>query len=236
MSVRLNVVFATAVILALNSPLPVFAVPCAPWKEAEKSLRSAWGKGYPNEKIVKIEKNGEASSYDKMKATGQTKTDARGDKWEFYAKNTYCRVPAKVLVQQGSGQRLFEVSAIFRKSGNTFVFDDLGVGESSAVAGAGQEAPAKDDIKALIAAHWEEKHPGTKVEKVAVSAPELKKDSKAGRWWYTTGADIHIVDENGTKKKCSNDYTTIHKGEQGKEGVDAGGPWKVYFLDDPDCK
>src|SRR6185369_3774874 len=111
-----------------------WAVQCGSWKDAEKSLRSSWAKGYPNEKIIKIEQNGEASSYDKMKATGQTKIDAHGDKWEYYSKNTFCRVPAKVLVQQGSGQRQFEVSAIFRKAGNKFVFDDMGVGESSAIA------------------------------------------------------------------------------------------------------
>jgi hypothetical protein len=49
------------------------------------------------------------------------------------------------------------------------------------------------------------------------------------------GADIFIVAEDGTKQKCSNDYTTFYKGEKGLEGVDASGPYKVYFLDDPSC-
>lgn len=212
-----------------------WAVPCAPWKDAEKALSSAWTKGYPNEKILKIEANGEPSSYDKMKSTGQTKIDAHGDKWEYYSKNTFCRVPAKVLVQQGSGKRVFDVSAIYRKSGSKFVFDDIGVGESVPLAEAGQEAPSKDEIKKMIAGHWVELHPGTKVEKVAISAPELKKDSSAGRWWYTTGADIYIVNEEGQNQKCVNDYTTVHKGEKGQEGVDARGSWKIYFLDDPTC-
>jgi len=233
---RIAFVALLAAILVVASTQLVLAVPCASWKDAEKSLRSAWAKGYPNEKIITIEQNGEASTYDKMKATGQTKIDAHGDKWEYYAKNTFCRVPAKVLVQQGGGKRIFNVSAIFRKAGSKFVFDDMGVGESEAVAGAGQEAPAKDDIKQLISAHWVELHPGTKVQKVAISAPELKRDSKAGRWWYTTGADIHIVDEDGQAKKCVNDYTTVYKGEKSREGVDASGPWKVYFLDDPTCR
>jgi hypothetical protein len=213
-----------------------WAVNCATWKEADKSLRSAWAKGYPNEKILKIEQNGEPSSYEKFKATGQTKIDSKGDKWEYYTKNKFCRVPAKVTVQQGANQRIFNVSAIYRIAGKKFVFDDLGVGESEAVAAKGQEAPAKDEIKKMIADFWLEKNPNTKVEKVAISAPELKTDSSAGRWWYYTGADIHIIDEDGSKKKCSNDYTTLFKGEKGKEGVDPSGPWKIDFLDTPSCR
>lgn len=213
-----------------------WAVPCASWQEAEKAIRGAWGKKYPGEKILKVEANGEATSYDKLKATGQTKIDSRGDKWEYYTKNTFCRVPGKVVAQQGSGKRVFEVSAIFRKAGSKFVFDDLGVGESSAVAEAGQQAPSKDEIKKLIAAHWVDLHPGSTVDKVAISDAEYKKDSSKGRWWYTTGADIYVTTEDGQKQKCVNDYTTVYKGEQGAEGVDASGPWKVYFLDTPSCR
>ncbi len=212
------------------------AVPCATWKEAEKSLRGAWAKGYPNEKILKIEQSGEPSSYEKFKSTGQTKIDSKGDKWEYYTKNKFCRVPARVTVQQGANQRIFNVSAIYRVAGKKFFFDDLGVGESEAVAAKGQEAPAKDEIKRMITELWLQKNPNTKVEKVAISAPELKTDSSAGRWWYYTGADIHIIDEDGSKKKCSNDYTSLYKGEKGKEGVDASGPWQIDFFDTPSCR
>jgi hypothetical protein len=215
--------------------LPALAVPCASWKEAERSLRAAWAKGYPNEKILKVEPNGEPSSYDKLHSTGQEKIDEYGDKWEAYARQTFCRVPAKVQVQRGAGQAAMEVSAIFAQKGGKFVFDDIGVGESTEVAAAGQQAPSKDEIKKMISAYWLSKNPNTKVEKVAVATPELKRDSAAGRWWYSAGADIYIVDEDGEKKKCSNDYTTIYKGEKEKEGVDPSGPWKVYFLDDPSC-
>jgi hypothetical protein len=235
MLMRLNLILAAALVLAFAWLNPVSAEPCATWKAAEKALRSAWAKGYPNEKIIKIEQNGEPTSYDKLKATGKTKIDEHGEKWEYYKKNTYCQVPAKVLVQQGSGKRVFNVSAIFRKAGSTFVFDDMGVGESYAMAEQGQEPPTKDEIKKLITDLWLEKNPGSKVTKVAISNPELKKDSSKGRWWYNTGADIYTVDASGNSKKCSNDYTTVYKGEKGMEGVSPAGPWKVYFLDDPSC-
>ena len=230
-----SVVF-TVMVLALTNISVAFAVPCASWKDAEKSLRIAWAKGYPNEKILKLEQNGEPDVYDKMKATGQTKIDAHGDKWEYYTKNSFCRIPAKATVQQSGGQRVFNVSAIFRKAGKGFVFDDMGVGESEAVAQAGQGAPTKDEAKKLIADYWLSKHPETKVTKVAISAPEYKNDSSSGRWWYYTGADIYITDENGSSQKCSNDYTSIYKGEKGAEGKNSSGPWRVDFLDDPSCR
>jgi|GEM_PF-1316803 len=223
------------VMLVLVTNRGALAVPCASWKDAEKSLRSAWAKGYPNEKIIKIEQNGEPDVYDKMKSTGKTKIDSHGDKWEYYSKNTFCRIPAKATVQQVGGLRIFNVSAIFRKSGKGFVFDDMGVGESEAVAKTGQGAPSKDEAKKLIADYWLEKHPETKVTKVAISAPEFKNDSRSGRWWYYTGADIYVTDENGNNRKCSNDYTSLYKGEKGAEGKDSSGPWKVDFLDNPVC-
>ncbi|QOX80219.1 hypothetical protein FY034_15175 [Trichlorobacter lovleyi] len=232
---NLLLVFLCCLVLV---PLSAWAggVPCASWKDAEMSLRKAWAKGYPTEKILSIVQDGEPSSYDKLKSTGQTKIDAHGDKWEFYAKNSYCRVPAKVTVRQSSGQRVFSVSAIYRKSGKGFVFDDMGVGQSSAVAPSAQQAPSKDEFKKMIAAYWLELHPETKVETVKATDAEYKNDSSTGRWWYNIGADIYIVSENGARQKCSNDYTTLYKGEKGKEGVDASGPWKVYFLDDPSCR
>jgi hypothetical protein len=234
MRVRLELLVAVVVCFAVV-PAAVAAVPCASWKTAEKDLRAAWAKGYPNEKLVSVTANGEASAYDKLKSTGQEKIDEYGDKWEAYSKQKFCRVPATAVAQQGAGQRKFSVSAIYVVKGGKFSFDDIGVGESQAIAAAGQEAPSKDDMKKMIAAYYVEKNPNVKVEKVALSAAELKADSSKGRWWYSVGADIFIVAEDGTKQKCSNDYTTFYKGEKGLEGVDATGPYKVYFLDDPSC-
>jgi hypothetical protein len=200
-------------------------------------LRSAWPSKYPGETIQKLEPAGAPSSFEKEESTGKQKIDEHGDRYEHFVKVTYCRVPAKAtILRAGGSQVVFEVSAIYKQTAGGFVFSDIGVSGSSEVAGTGQEPPSKEDAKKLIADYWVQKNPGTRVEKVAISTPELKKDASAGRWWYTTGADIYVIQQDGTKQKCSNDYTTIYKGTQGKEGVDASGPYKVYFLDDPSCQ
>lgn len=223
--------------LALASLQPLTAVPCASPAEAEAAIRKAWPAKYPGETIQKYESAGEASAYTKLETTGKETIDEYGNRWEYVKNATYCRIPARVTARRASGSMVvFDVSAIFRQVGGAYSFMNIGVGGSSEVASSGQEAPGRDAIKKLIADLWVSLHPGSKVERVAISDPELKKDSTAGRWWYTTGADIYVTDENGTKQKCSNDYTTIFKGETGKEGVNASGPWKASFLDDPACR
>lgn len=234
----MNKTFFSMTFAALTlSSAPLMAVPCAKFADAEKALRNIWPKSYPGEKIESIAANGAASNYTKAEASGKDFIDEYGNRWEWVEKVKYCRVPGKVTVTRADGSRvLFNVSAIFRQDGKKFKFATIGVGSSEEVAGAGQEAPSKDEVKKLISALWLSQHPDHKVEKVAISAPEIKKDSSAGRWWYTTGADIHIINESGEKQKCSNDYTTVYKGEKGQEGKNPAGPWQVYFLDDPSCR
>lgn len=225
--------------LALAALQPLAAAPCAPAKDAEAAIRKAWPGKYPGETIQKYEPNGEPSAYTKLESTGKETIDEYGNRWEYVKNAVYCRIPAKVTAKRSSGSLVvFDVSAIFRNVSGVYSFMGIGVGGSSELAASGQEAPSKDAIKKLIADLWVSLHPGNRVERVAISDPELKKDSAAGRWWYTTGADIYVIDENGTKQKCSNDYTTIFKGEPGKEGVNAGPslPWKASFLDDPSCR
>jgi hypothetical protein len=191
------------------------------WKDAEKGLRGDWAKKYSNEKILKAEQNGSARNYEKI---------------ESGVKVSYCDIPAKVTAQQSGGKRVFNVTAIFRKTGGLFRYTGMSVGESEAAAEKGQEAPTKDQIKKLVADLYAKQNPGAKVTKVLLSDPELKKDSSAGRWWYNVGADVYIVDATGKSKKCTNDYTSVYRGEKGQEGVNASGPWQVEFIDDFVCK
>jgi hypothetical protein len=191
------------------------------WGDVEKGLHSTWAKNYPKEKIIKIEKVGSPRDYEKV---------------ENGKKVAYCDYPAKVLAQQTSGKRVFNVTAIFRKTGGSFAYNGMSIGESTALAEKGQESPTKDEIKKLVSALYAKNNPGVKVTKVSLSDPELKKDSAKGRWWYNVGADVYITDKLGKSKKCVNDYTTVYKGVKGSEGVNASGPWQVYFLDDFVCK
>lgn len=206
------------------------------WSDADKGLRDAWARGYPNERIVTLEANGKPDAYEKAKATGETKIDEYGNTAEYYTKNTFCRVPAKALVQIGTAQKIYSLSAIFRRDGAGFVFEDIAVGGSTDVVAAGRPTLSKDHAKELIAALWVSQNPGTTVDEVRCSDPEYKSQASKGRWWYATGADIYITDASGAKKRYANDMTNIYKGEKGKEGVDPSGEWKVFFLDKPMLK
>lgn len=213
----------------------LYAEGCASWTTAESQIKSAWPKKYPGEKILKISANGAASSYEKMESTGQERIESDAERYEYFVKVSYCRVPARVSVKRSNGsESLYEVSAIFKQGATGYQFSDIAVGDSSEVAASGQEPPTKDEIKKLIAELWISLHPDNRVEKVALSDPELKKDTGKNRWWYNVGADIYIINADGDKQKCVNDYTSIYRGSEGKEGQD-NGPYRALFLETPSC-
>jgi len=207
------------------------------WEEAEANLREAWERGYPNEKIIKLEQAGPPDTFEKEIPTGETKIDEYGEHHAYIAKSKFVRIPAKALVQQGAGQKIFSLAAVFQEQdGDEFVFEDMLVGGSQEVVQAGQETPTKDQAKQLIAALWESMNPGVKVTEVKCADLERKSQSSKGRWWYATGADLSVTEADGSKKVYSNDMTNIFKGVKGAEGVDPSGDWKCAFIDKPQPK
>jgi hypothetical protein len=231
-----KIILVSIVGIAAFAGSPLFADDCATWTVAQGHLKANWGKKYPGEKIQSVTANGAASSYEKMESTGKEKIDSNGDRYEYLEKVIYCRVPAKVAVTRANGTKtVFSVSAIYKVKGKTYQFDNIGVSGNEEVAAEGQEAPSKDIIKKAIADEWIAKHPDHKVEKVAVTDPELKKVPSENRWWYNVGADIFIINEEGVKQKCVNDYTSIYKGELGSEGQNTASPYKADFFENPTC-
>jgi hypothetical protein len=213
-----------------------FAVTCASWKDADKSIRSWWSKAYPNEKILSVEQNGAPDTYDKAKATGQTKVDEYGNTWEYNEKATYCRVPAKVMVQQSSGKRNFSVSAIYHVGGKKYVFDDLGVGNSEAVPEPGQAAaPDKDEIKKVITEKVLSCMPPDLRANIQVAKVMITPKREYQTWengqsgYYMDSVDLFLVVDGESKPKCEIAPLYLYKGEENNMRLEADGPWKIKF-------
>jgi hypothetical protein len=207
---RKNYIIAVLIILiallnAAAADLPVS------WKQAEAGIKATWAKQYANEKLISVEQNGEAKSYNKV---------------ENDVKVYYIDFPAKVTAEQKSGKVIFNVTAIFKKSGNNYNYTGMSVGESTAMANKGQEAPSKDEIKKLVAEYFVKKNPGKKVAKVLISPPEMGKSDK--RWWYKFGADVELDD----KTTYTNDDVYIFRGQKGSEGLDPSASWNVDAIGD----
>lgn len=228
--------FSVIVLFGVATPTTSFALTCGSWKDAEKSIRSWWIKAYPNEKILTIAQNGPAQTYSKVKSTNQKKIDEYGNEWEYFQKNPYCSIPAKLKVQQSSGPRIFNVSAIFKVSGKKFTFDDVATGGSEAVAEPGQAAaPDKDEIKRLLTEAYMSNIPpdlqsNIKVDKIMISPRQLQRWEGGQTAYSMTGMDLYLVIDGQQKDKCEINMINLYKGEVKNKRLEAGGPWKIEFV------
>ena len=215
---------------------PSYALTCGSWKDAEKAIREWWSQAYPNEKILSAEQNGPPQTYSKTQSTNQKQIDEYGNEWEYYKKNPYCSVPAKLKVQQNSGQRIFSVSAIFKVSGKKFTFDEVATGGSEAVLEPGQAAaPDKDAIKKLISDAYMSNVPPElqskiQVEKVMISPRQLRTGDGGQANYQMTSIDVYLNIDGSHKNKCEISMVELYKGEKNNMRLDAGGPWKINFL------
>lgn len=220
----------------LSLPQTSHALTCASWKEAEKSIRTWWSQAYPKETILSIEQGGPAETYSKTESTNQKKLDEYGNEWEYYKKNPYCSLPAKVLVRQSSGKRSFNVSAVFKVSGKKFAFDDVAVGSSEPALEPGEAAqPEAAEIKNLIKEKFMSMIPPDLQQNIQVESVLIAKKRSLGRWdngqafYSIPGITINMI-EDGTPKKCDdNAPSMLYKGDEKSPSLTAEGPWKIKF-------
>jgi hypothetical protein len=229
-----------ASLIVISLPQTSQALTCATWKDAEKSIRTWWGQAYPKEKILSIEQGGPPETYSKTQSTNQKKIDEYGNEWEYYKKNPYCSIPAKVKVQQSSGKRVFNVSAVYKVSGKKFTFDDLAVGSSQAqveLAPGEVAQPDAPEIKKVIQEHFMSMIPPDLRENIQVESVLISKNRPLVRWddgqafYSIPGITFNFI-EDGEKKTCEENVpTALYKGEEKNRRLNAAGPWKIVFGD-----
>jgi len=231
-------VFISALLACLavvSQPQPSQAVTCGTWKEAEKSIRWYWEKAAPTEKILTIEQNGPPQTYSKVQSTNQKKIDEYGNEWEYYQKNPYCSVPAKLKVQQTSGPRIFNVSAVFKVSGRKFTFDDVAVGGSEALLEPGQAlAPDVPEIKKIITEAYmanipADLHSKIQVDKVMIAPRTLSRWDGGQSGYSMASVDMYLIIDGERKDKCEVSLVNLYKGDEKNMRLDAAGLWKVEF-------
>lgn len=232
---RLVVCTALTCLTAVALPHPSQALTCGSWKDAEKSIRTWWSKAYPNEAILTINQNGPPETYSKVKSTNQKKIDEYGNEWEYFQKNPYCSIPAKLKVQQSSGPRMFNVSAIFKVSGKKFTFDDVATGGSEAVLEPGQAAaPDKDEIKRIVTEAYLANIPPDlqskiQVDKVMIAPRQLQRWEGGQSGYSMAGVDMYLIIDGEKKDKCDVSLVNLYKGDEKNMRLEAAGPWKVEF-------
>jgi hypothetical protein len=237
MNKQLVAIAALICLTVVSHPQPSHALTCGNWKDAEKSIRGWWSQAYPAEKILAIEQGGPATTYSKTQSTGQKKIDEYGNEWEYYKKNPYCSIPAKVKVQQSSGKRIFNVSAIYKVSGKRFTFDDLATGDSEAMPEPGQAAaPELLAVKKVIIDAINTRIPPSlknnlQVEKVMIAPRKLRTLEKGQATYQMTSVELFMIVDGVPQGTCEIGYTWLHKGtNENNMRLDGDGPWRADFM------
>ncbi len=177
---------------------------------AKKDLESHWKKNYPTETILAVTSGGSGRSSEKI---------------VNLKKVPYYSVPAKVRVKRADGSVAnFSVSAIYKKPGAAWIFEDVGVGAVEQEKAAGQEPPPFEEAEAMIRKGWVEKFSAQGDTEIEIHKvyPNPKFKASGQRLIYTYRIDVDYRSYN-TRYQCRGQYAELVK-------ADASAPWTFQAL------
>lgn len=180
--------------------------------QAEKDLRSAWAKKYKGEKIISIESAGEPAILEKVDANDKVV-------------ERKLKVPFTVVAEKSGTKREYEAGSNYVQKGKKWLFSEIGVGNVSVLAGEGEKAPNKADVKALVITAFQEKYPDYTWSKVLIDDGTFGKGENGG--FYRYEGDIDRTDADGAKVQCKDIDFMLQK--------DASGSWAVDITSQGRC-
>ncbi|MBP7738510.1 MAG: hypothetical protein KA369_21225 [Spirochaetes bacterium] len=226
MSIPLRSTLMTIMFIAVLSGWAL--ADCVPFGAIEASVKKEWAARYPGEKVLKAEKAGPSSMYEKAVATGKKARSAGGVEYEVMVKARFCLQPLKVTVMQGSKKTVFAMGWHYRQTPAGFVYDHFSVGESSTEAGKGKEPPSNDDVREMIKNQYKKQVSTIKeINTVTIRYLKYREHSSSGRWWYEFEADITGTDNEGAPCKAKENSGSVFRGVMNEQGKDMNAPWNI---------
>jgi hypothetical protein len=136
-------VIASVIVMALafSAFLPLAAqdLPADPAADqVEKDLRKNYARKYRGSTVTELSSAGDGILLAKKNAKGKTVEIKR-------------KFPFNVTATKGKRQFQYEIGVNYKLVKGKWVFSELGVGAAKEIAGAGQQAPAKAEVKKLFA-------------------------------------------------------------------------------------
>lgn len=184
---------------------------------AKKDIEAHWKKSYPTETILAVTSGGAGRSSEKVVNLKIV---------------PYYSVPAKVRVKRADGSVAnFSVSAIYKKPGARWIFEDVGTGAVEQEKAGGQEPPPFDEAEALVRNGWVEKFTGHGHSEIAIHTvhPNPAFKAYAQRFWYTYRVDVDYRSGN-TRYQCKGQEARLVK-------ENAAAPWKFdAYIDGNKCE
>lgn len=184
---------------------------------AKKDIEAYWKKSWSKETILEV--NAAGAGISSVKIINLKKVP-------------YYSVPARVRVKRGDGSvAAFSVSAIYKKPGATWLFEDVATGNVQQEKAGGQEPPPFAEAEAMIRKGWMEKFSAEGQTEIAIHTVHPNPAFKAygQRFWYTYRVDVDYRSYN-TRYQCKRQEATLIK-------ENAAAPWKFNaHIDSNNCE
>ena len=177
---------------------------------AKRDIESYWKKNWSAETIIEVQPAGNGISSVRI-------INLR--------KVPYYSVPAKVRVKRADGSVAnFSVSAIYRKPGAAWIFEDVATGNVQQEKAGGQDAPSPAEAEALISKGWTEKfsQEGDTDIKILKVHPHPAFKAYGQRFWYRYRIDLEYT-MGTTHYQCKGQEVDLVK-------ENTGAPWTFKAL------
>jgi len=183
-----------------------------PFAVAKKDIESYWKKSWPAETLLELTAAGAGIASEKI-------INLR--------KVPYYSVPARAKVKRADGSvATFSVSAVYKKPGAAWLFENVATGNVQQEKTTGQDAPSPSEAEALITKGWtnkfsQEGDTDIQIHKVH-PAPAFK--AYGQRYWYTYRIDVDYTSSNA-RYECKGQKADLVK-------ENASAPWTFKALKD----
>lgn len=155
---------ARLALTAVIATAPLFAQDLPPDPAADQvqtDLKKNYARKYRGSNITEMQSAGEGILLEKKNAKGKTVEIKR-------------KFPFNVTASKGKKQFQYEIGVNYKLVKGKWVFSELGVGAAKEIAGAGQQAPAKAEVKKMFAAAVSSQYfEGKPVDGVLMTDPEF---------------------------------------------------------------
>ncbi len=165
---------------------------------AKKDIESHWKKSYPKETILEV--NAAGAGISSVKIINLKKVP-------------YHSVPARVRVKRADGSvAAFSVSAIYKKPGATWIFEDVSTGNVTQEKAGGQEPPPFAEAEELIRKGWTEKFSAEGDTDITIHKVHPNPSFKAygQRFWYRYKIDLQYT-MGRTRYQCQGQEVDLVK-------------------------
>jgi hypothetical protein len=183
-----------------------------PFAVAKKDIESYWKKSWPAEALLELNAAGPGIASEKI---------------INLKKVPYYSVPARAKVKRADGSvATFSVSAIYKRPGTSWVFENVATGNVQQEKTTGQDAPSPAEAETLIKKGWTDRFTQEGDTDITIHKVHPGPAFKAygQRYWYTYKIDVDYTSGNA-RYECKGQKVDLVK-------ENSAAPWTFKAMKD----